>query len=78
MANFSLSGLSNATDMRSKSVTFKPTTTTPFITPSFSALTRETGSYSSVNHQFTGIGSSVDAHSPGRPGGGQLYPRGNQ
>ena len=78
MANFSLSGLSNATDMRSKSVTYKPTTTTPVITPIFSGDARVTGTYSSLNYQLTGLGNSVDAHTPGRPGGGQLFPRGNQ
>jgi hypothetical protein len=27
---------------------------------------------------FAGLGSSVEVQTPSRPGGGQLYPRGNQ
>lgn len=78
MANFSLSGLLNAVDMRSKSITFEPTTTTPFITPVFEGTAVATGTYTPQNNVFSGLGSSVDIETPGRPGGGQLYPRGNQ
>lgn len=77
MANFNLS-LSNAVDVRSKTITFKPTTTTPFITPVFEGTAKATGSYTPQNNVFAGLGSSVEVQTPSRPGGGQLYPRGNQ
>ena len=77
MANFNLS-LSTAVEIRSKSITFKPTTTTPFITPVFEGTVKATGSYTPRNNVFAGLGSSVEVHTSNRPGGGQLYPRGNQ
>jgi len=77
MANFNLN-LSTAAEIRSKSITFKPTTATPFITPVFEGSDFVDGIYTPMNHVFTGLGNSVDFHTSSRPGGGQLYPRGNQ
>ena len=78
MANFSLSGLLNAVDIRSKSITHKPTTTTPFITPVFEGTAAATGTYTPQNNVFSGLDSAVEVQTSSRPGGGQLYPRGNQ
>ena len=77
MTNFNLN-LSSAAEIRSKSITFEPTTTTPFVTPVFESTDRATGPSTQQNNVFPGLGSSVDIETPNRPGGGQLYPRGNQ
>ena len=77
MANFNLN-VDTAVEFRSKSITFKPTTTTPFITPVFEGSSLVVGIYTPKNNVFTGLGSSVEFHTSNRPGGGQLYPRGNQ
>jgi hypothetical protein len=77
MTNFNLN-LSSAIEIRSKSITFEPTTTTPFVTPVFEGTDIATGPYTQQNNVFPGLGSSVDIETPNRPGGGQLYPRGNQ
>ena len=77
MANFNLS-LSTAVEMRSKVITFTPTTTTPFVVPVFEGTAIATGPSTPLNNTFAGLGNSVEFHTSNRPGGGQLYPRGNQ
>jgi hypothetical protein len=77
MTNFNLN-LSTADEIRSKSITFKPSTATPFITPVFEGSSTVVGIYTPLNNVFTGLGNSVEFHTSSRPGGGQLYPRGNQ
>ncbi len=77
MANFNL-GLSSAVFLRSAAGTFQPTTTNPVINPTFTGETRVYGATVSLDNSFSGLGSAYDFESPGRPGTGQLYPRGNQ
>jgi len=75
MANFSL-GLSSAVFFRSAAGTFQPTTTNPVINPTFTGTARVYGVQVPIDNSFSG--SAYDFESPGRPGSGQLYPRGNQ
>jgi hypothetical protein len=77
MANFNLNLQTSVTFMNSTKL-FKPTTSTPFIDPQFSGIPRVTGPYRSQNLSFSGLDSSNQILVPRRPGGGQLYPRGNQ
>ena len=77
MTNFNLN-LQTATNFFDTTKLFKATTSTPFINPSFSGIPRVTGSYTPQSLSFPGLGNSYQFLSPRRPGGGQLYPRGNQ
>ena len=76
MADFNL-GLDPAVNMWDQSLVFQPTTTIPFINPIFEGSDLITDPSVPINHVFN-LGHSVEIHTPNRPGGGQLYPRGNQ
>jgi len=77
MANFNLS-LSSAVTYRSVGGTFKPSTTTPFISPIFEGSSLVASPAAPLNFSFSDLGSSYSFSTPKRPGAGQLYPRGNQ
>ena len=77
MANFNLNLQTAATFLNSTKL-FKATTSTPFIDPEFSSIPRATGSYTPQSLSFPGLDISNQILVPRRPGGGQLYPRGNQ
>ena len=77
MANFNL-GLGPTVEIRSKSIIYQPTTTTPFINPIFEGVGDVYDPSVPINYTFNGLGNSVRIQTPGRPGGGQLYPRGNR
>lgn len=77
MTNFNL-GLSSAVFFRSVAGTFQPTTTNPVINPTFTGTARVYGVSVPIDNSFSGLESAYDFETPGRPGSGQLYPRGNQ
>ena len=77
MANFNLS-LSSAVTYRSVGGTFQPSTTTPFISPTFEGSSRVTSPSVASNFSFSGLENAYSFSTPKRPGAGQLYPRGNQ
>lgn len=77
MANFNLN-LQTATTFHNSTKLFKATTTTPFIDPIFSGIPRVTAPYTPQSLSFIGLESANQFLVPRRPGGGQLYPRGNQ
>lgn len=77
MANFNVN-LQTSAKIFNESKMFKPSTSTPYIDLIFSGIPRVTRSYSPQSFTLSNSTSSNQILVPRRPGGGQLYPRGNQ
>lgn len=77
MANFNLNAQSAVSYFDSAKL-FKGSTLTPYVSPQFSSVVNNPYTPKDFGNLIISMGNPYSFNTPKRPGGGQLYPRGNQ